>query len=101
MIKTIFFLVVMFSFIVIVIGTNNAYAQFDKSRERQEENTEAPKVINLTDKMKYLCLHNDAKDGIHQMEDKEQQKQCEEFLDKVSIYEMRELIDKYLKVKDN
>ena len=98
MIKTIFFLVVMFSFIiVIVIGTNNAYAKFDKSRERQEENTEAPEVINLTDKMKYLCLHIDAKDGIDQMEDKEQQKQCEEFLDKVSIYEIKELIDKYLK----
>ena len=97
MIKTIFFLlVVMFSFIVIVIGTNNTYAQFDKSRERQEENTEAPEVVNLTDKMKFLCLHIDAKDGIDQMEDKEQQKQCEEFLDKVSIYEIKELIDKYL-----
>jgi hypothetical protein len=95
MIKTIFSIVTMFSsFIVIVFGTNNnAYAQFDKPMERQEENTEV--IVNLTDKMKYLCLQIDAKDGIDQMEDKEQQKQCEEFLDKVSIAEMKELIEKY------
>jgi hypothetical protein len=106
MIKTIFLVIVMFSFIVIVIGTNNiAYAQFDKSRERQEENTavvvEEEEEVNLTDERKFLCLQIDAKNGIDQIEDKEQQKQCEEFLDKVSIYEIRELIDKYLGVKDN
>jgi hypothetical protein len=38
----------------------------------------------------------DAKNGIDQIEDKEQQKQCEEFIDKVSISEIKELIDKYL-----
>ena len=100
MIKTVFVVAMFFSFIiVIVVGTNNTYAQFDKSRERQEGTLAA--AVNMTDEMKYLCLQIDAKDGIGQMKDKEQQKQCEEFLDKVSIYEMRKLIDKYLGVKDN
>jgi hypothetical protein len=47
--------------------------------------------------MKYLCLQIDAKDGIDKMKDKEQQKQCEEFLDHVSISEIKDLIDKYQK----
>jgi hypothetical protein len=92
MIKTVF-IVVMFSFIVIVVGTNNAYAHFDKSKERQVSIEE----VNMTDKMKYLCLQIDAKDGIDKMKDKEQQKQCEEFLAHVSISEIKDLIDKYQK----
>ena len=60
MIKIIF-IVVMLPFIVIVEETNNAYAQFDKSKESQEN---AEVVVNLTDKMKFLCLQIDAKDGI-------------------------------------
>jgi hypothetical protein len=101
MIKTIFIVVMFFSFIVIVVGTNNAYTHSDKFREGEQESTLAAAIVNMTDEMKYLCLEMDAKDGIDQIEDKEQQKQCEEFLDKVSIYEIRELIDKYLGVKDN
>lgn len=94
MIKTIF-LVVMFSFIVIVVGTNNAYAQFDKSREREQESTLA--AVNLTDKMKYRCLQIDASGLVNRIEDKEFKEKCEEFLDHVSISEMKELIEKYKK----
>ena len=90
MIKIIF-IVVMLPFIVIVVGTNNTYAQFDKYQERQESTAE---VVNMTDKMKFLCLQIDAKDGIDQIEDKVQQKQCEEFLDKVSIYKLKDLIER-------
>jgi uncharacterized protein YlbG (UPF0298 family) len=79
----------MFSFIVIVVGTN-AYPQSDKSREIHEDTTG-----NLTDKMKFLCLYIDANGEIDQIEDKEQQAQCEKFLDKASIFEMKELIEKY------
>ena len=90
MIKIIF-IVVMLPFIVIVVGTNNTYAQFDKYQERQESTAE---VVNMTDKMKFLCIKIDASSAIDQMEDKEQQKQCEEFLDKVSIYKLKDLIER-------
>ena len=99
MIKTVFIVVMFISFIiVIVIGTNNAYTQLDKSKEKQE-NAEVAEV-NLTDKMKFLCLQTDAKNGIDQMKDEEQKKKCEEFLDKVSISEIKELIDKYMEKKE-
>jgi hypothetical protein len=98
MLKAVFIVIMFFSFILlIVVETNNAYAQSGKFKEREQENTLAAAAVNMTDKMKYFCLEIDAKDGIGQIQDKEQQKQCEEFLDKVSIYEIKELIEKYKK----
>jgi glutamine synthetase type III len=97
MIKTVF-ITIIFTYIVIVVGTNNVYAQSDKSRERHENTT---LVANLTDKMKYLCIKIDASGSIHQIQDKEQQAQCKKFLDRVSIFEMRELIDKYQGIEGN
>ena len=43
---------VIFSFVVILIGTNT-YAQFDKVKERQENTA----VANLTEKMKDLYIN--------------------------------------------
>jgi hypothetical protein len=49
----------------------------------------------MTDEMKYLCIQTDASGSIDQIKDKEQKAQCKKFLDGISIFEMRELIDKY------
>lgn len=50
----------------------------------------------MTDEMKFLCIKIDVSGAIDQIKDKEHKTQCEEFLDNVSIYELKELIDKYL-----
>jgi hypothetical protein len=92
MIKKIIFIIAMFSFIVIAVGTN-AFSQSDKFQKRQESTA---KVVNMTDEMKFLCIKIDASGAIDQIKDKEHQAQCEEFLDNVSIYELKELINKYL-----
>ena len=63
--------------LVIIVGTN-AYVQFDKSRERQQESTST--IVDLTDKMKYLCLQINASCRVNQMEDKEFKVKCEKFL---------------------
>ncbi len=55
----------------------------------------ATKVVNMTDNMKYLCIKMDVNGSIDQIKDKEQQAQWEEFLERVSIFELKELIDKY------
>jgi hypothetical protein len=99
MITTIFILAI-FSFVV-VFGTN-AYTQFDKVMERQLESglilvALATEAVNMTDEMKYLCIKSDASKSVEQIKDKEQQAQCKKFLDGVSIYELKELIDKFLK----
>jgi uncharacterized membrane protein required for colicin V production len=99
---TIFIVAAIFSFVVVVVvvfGTN-AYTQSDKVKERQQESGVVPIAVteavgNMTDEMKYLCIQTDASGSIDQIKDKEQQAQCEKFLDRVSILEMRELIDKY------
>lgn len=52
MIKIIFIVVVMFSFIVVVVVGTNAYAQFDKVKVRQQKS----EAVNMTDKMKFICL---------------------------------------------
>jgi hypothetical protein len=98
---TILIVVVMFSFVVIVIGTNNAFTQFDKVKEKQHQESGvisivATDAVNMTDEMKFLCIQNDASGSRDQIKDKEHKTQCEEFLDNVSIYELKELIDKYL-----
>ena len=101
---TIFIVVAIFSFVVVVFGTN-AYTQSDKVKERQQESEAIPiaitEAVNMTDKMKYLCIKIDASGSIDQIKDKEQKAQCKKFLDRVSIYEMRELIDKYQGIEDN
>jgi flagellar basal body-associated protein FliL len=104
---TIFIVVAIFSFVVVVVvfGTN-AYTQSDKVKERQQESEVVPIAVteavgNMTDKMKYLCIKIDASGSIDQIKDKEQKAQCKKFLDGVNIFEMRELIDKYLEVEDN
>ena len=51
--------------------------------------------------MKYLCIKIDASGSIDQIQDKEQQAKCKKFLDIVSIYEMRDLIDKYQGIEGN
>jgi hypothetical protein len=108
MIKTIFILIIFY--FVFIIENNNAYLQSDKVKERQYQErggaiptaTTAEGVVNMTDEMKYFCIKIDASgSSIDQIEDKEHQAQCKKFLDRVSIYEMRELIDKYLEVEDN
>ena len=93
MVKAIF-IGIIFSFVVIVIliGTNT-YAQSSEVMEKQQENTS---IVNMTDEMKFLCIKIDVSGAIDQIKDKEHQAQCEEFLDNVSIYELKELIDKYL-----
>jgi flagellar biosynthesis/type III secretory pathway chaperone len=104
MIIIIFIVVVIFSFIVVVVvvGTN-AYAQFDKVKERLQHKSEVVPVsagteaINMTDEIKLLCIKIDASNAINQIIDKEQQAQCKKFLDMVSIYEMSEPIDKHIK----
>ncbi len=102
MTKGIFNVVVMFSFVVIVVvigfGTNNTFAQSDKVvSEKKQESIEV--VVNMTDEMKFRCIQIDAKGGIDQIKNKEQQSQCKKFLDNVSIYELKELIDKYIQKK--
>jgi hypothetical protein len=97
---TILIVVVMFSFVVIVIGTNNVFTQFDKVKEKQHHESGvisivATDAVNMTDEMKFLCIQTDASGSRDQIKDKEQQAQCKKFLDIVSIYEMRDLIDKY------
>lgn len=82
----------MFSFIVIAVGTN-AFSQSDKFQKWQESTA---KVVNMTDEMKFLCIKIDVSGAIDQIKDKEHKTQCEQFLDNVSIYELKELIDKYL-----
>ena len=79
----------MFSFIVVVVVGTNAYAQFDKVKVRQQKS----EAVNMTDKMKFICLQIDASSAIDQLKDKQYQAQCKKFLDKVNIYEMRESID--------
>jgi hypothetical protein len=104
MIKAIFIFII-FSFVVII--ENNTYSQSDKVKERQYQESGAipivvtGAVVNMTDKMKFLCIQIDTSDSIDQIDNKEQQTQCKKFLDRVSIFEMRELIDKYLRVEDN
>jgi hypothetical protein len=89
----------MFYFIVIVIViviVTNTYTQSDEVMERQQQQQqETTKTVNIIDKMKYLCIEMDVKGEINQIKDKEQQSQYKKFLDKVNIYEMRELIDKF------
>ena|GEM_PF-3382851 len=85
------FIVVMFSFVVII--GNNANTQSDKFKEKEQSALAAE--VNMTNKMKFLCLQIDVNGKIDQIEDKEQQAQCEKFLDNVSIYELNELIDKF------
>jgi hypothetical protein len=100
MIITTIFVVAIFSFVVVVvIIESNAYTQSNQVLERQQQNSISE--VNMTDKMKYLCLEIDVKGGNELIEDKEQQAQCKKFLDKVSIYEMKELIDKYLGIEGN
>jgi peptidoglycan hydrolase CwlO-like protein len=97
MVKAIF-IGIIFSFVVIVIliGTNT-YAQSSEVMKKQQENTS---IVNMTDEMKFLCIQIDAsRSSIDQIKDKEQQAQCKKFLDRVSIYEMRELIDTYLGIE--
>jgi len=65
---------------VVVVGTN-AYIQFDKSRKKQQESTST--VVDLTDKMKYLCLQINASCRVDQIEDKEFKVKCEKFLNNV------------------
>ena len=101
MTKGIVNVVVMFSFVVVVvigIGTNNT-AQSDKVvSEKQQKSTSV--VVNMTDEMKFRCIQIDAIKGVDQIKDKEeQQAQCKKFLDNVSIYELKELIDKYIEKK--
>jgi hypothetical protein len=92
-------------FIVVVVVGTNAYTQSDKFKERQQESEALPlvvtKVVNMTDEIKYLCIKIDASGSIDQIKDKEQQAQCEKFLDRVSIFELKELIDEYPGVEDN
>lgn len=95
MVKAIF-IGIIFSFVVvvIVIGTN-IYAQSDDVRERQQQ--ENTSTVNMTDKMKFFCIQVDVKGEIDQIKDKEeQQSQCRKFLDHVSIYELGELINKFV-----
>jgi len=61
----------------------------------------ATEEVHLTDKMKYLCVKVDANGSIDQIKDKKQQAQCKKFLDNVSVYEIRELIYKYINVEDD
>jgi hypothetical protein len=98
MVKAIF-IGIIFSFVVlvVVIGTN-IYAQSDEVRERQQEQEqENTSVVNMTDKVKFFCIQVDVKGQIDQIKDKEeQQAQCKKFLDHVSIYELGELINKFV-----
>jgi hypothetical protein len=82
--------------VIVVIGTN-IYAQSDEDRERQQQQQENTSVLNMTDKMKFFCIQVDASGSIDQRKDKEeQQAQCKKFLDSVSIYELEELINKFV-----
>jgi hypothetical protein len=97
MIKAILIVVVIFSFVVLVIalGINHAFAQFDKFKESRAIPILTTDRVNMTDEMKFLCIKMDASNAIDQIKDKEQYAQCKKFLDNVSIYELKELIDKY------
>jgi hypothetical protein len=98
MIKTILIVVaVIFSFVVLVIalGINHTFAQFDKFEESRAIPLSTKDRVNMTDEMKSLCIKMDASNAIDQIKDKEQYAQCKKFLDNVSIYELKELIDKY------
>jgi hypothetical protein len=103
MIRTIF-IVAIFSFVVIVVFGTNAFEQSNGVKERQQKSeliqiATTIVVANMTDKMKYICLKIDAKGEIGQMEDKEQKEQCKKFLNRVSIFEIKELINKYMEKK--
>jgi hypothetical protein len=100
MMKAILFIFIMSYFVVFIIE-NNAYSQSDKVKERQyqERGGAAEALVNMTDKMKFLCIQIDASNTIDQLEDKEQREQCKKFLDKVSIFEMSELIDTHLGIE--
>ncbi len=102
MIRTIF-IVAIFSFVVVVFETN-VFEHSDGVKERQQESgliqtVTTIAVANMTDKMKYICLKMDANGEIGQMEDKEQKEQCKKFLNRVSIFEIKELINKYMEKK--
>ena len=97
MIKAILVVVVIFSFVVLVIalGINHTFAQFDIFKESRAIPISTTNLVNMTDEMKFLCIKMDASNAIDQIKDKEQYAQCKKFLDNVSIYELKELIDKY------
>jgi hypothetical protein len=98
MIKAILIVVVIFSFVVLVVialGINHAFAQFNKFKESRAIPISTTDLVNMTDEIKFLCIKMDASNAIDQIKDKEQYAQCKKFLDVVSIYELKELIDKY------
>lgn len=76
-----------FSSVFVVVFETNAYSQSEKAMERA-----ATEVINMTERMKYSCIEMDIKGKLSQIVDKEQ---CKKFLDKVPIFELKELINKY------